>query len=221
MENEQILNAYAELGIKTPNQLYDFTINNNKAHINNRNFNLRNNNSAMEFMAIFLSALDCEVMRLFFEKNDGSKDYQTFRHWFVAFSNGGEWFFYEPNLNGYQGQYSFKTYDELIYVVTNKLNSLTENPEQKTFSLYEISPLTKFSFKENVADSKKGVEVFVNDHMNLEITDTPSEISEKENVYDHRSDYVRSMRFFIIAFIITVVVCLVVLWATTIAEKYL
>ncbi len=221
MENEQILNDYTKIGIKTPNQLYDFTIKNNKAHVNGRNFNLRNNNSAMEFMALFLSASDYEVMRLFFEKNDTSKDYQTFRHWFVAFSDGKEWFFYEPNLIGYQGQYSFKTYDELIYVVTNKLNSLTENPEQKNFSLYEIAPLTKFSFKENVTESKNGIEVFVNDHMDFHIDDDPSKISEKENVYDHRSDYARSIKFFIAAFIITVVVCLLVLWATAIAEKYL
>ena len=221
MEKEQILKNYSDLGINTPDELYDFINKNKTATINNRNFNLRRDNSTMEFMAIFLEALDYKVTRLYFEKNASSDLYKTFTHWFLAFSKDDEWFFYESNLDGYMGQFTFATYDELIYVVTNQLNSLTENSDQKNFSLYEIAPLTKFSYKENMKESKNGVEVFVNDRMKFDIADKPSEISDRENVYDHQSDYVRSIRFFVVAFVITVVVCLFVLWATTTAEKFL
>lgn len=209
MNNKEILKEYAEIGIKSPDDLYDYIISNDQATINNTNFNLSCSNEVIEFMASFLSALKYKVIRLYFEKklDDGKK----FSHWFLIFKNGNRWYYFEPVLEEFRGQFGFDAYNEILFFIVDKLNQLY-NAENKTYILKEISSLSNNNLDDNIKQSLNGTDVFISNYItpkkksNEKVIDSNNVLSLLKNLYLKISNY---DLFYI--FITLLIVCIIIM----------
>ncbi len=217
MDNNEIIKQFSNLGIKNNNDLYEYIVNNQKASLNKRKFDLTRSNETIEFMALFLTATNHEVTRFYFEKANHNDSSEKFRHWFIGFMEEEKWCYYEPILKNSLGQFSFDTFDEFLFFASNKLNDAFDKGNTK-FSIMEIEPLNNESLDDDIKQSQNSPEVFINLSKSSVIEDAPADISEKENVDTHKNTYLRSLTFFIIAFVVTLVICLLVLFVTSLVE---
>lgn len=158
MNNKEILSEYAKIGINSPDELYDYAINNDEVTINNSKFNLSCSNEVIEFMAIFLSASKYKLIRLYFEKE--LENGENFRHWFLILNNGDRWYYFEPVLEQFRGQFGFDSYNEILFFIVDKLNQLY-NTENKHYILKEISSLNTRDLDNNIKQSLGGTDIFV------------------------------------------------------------
>ena len=211
MNNENVLRNYYNLGINSQDNLYDYVCNNTEAVIDERRFNLTKSNESIEFMAMFLEALNLKVVRLYFSNN---KEENQLNYWFLAFNNGFKWFFYEPSLEGIKGSYSFDDFEELVRFVTSKVIGLTEgNVDSNSYlnySLKEIEPLQNFMLRQDIKQSNNGKDIPFYDNLNInnEIVD-----SEKvETVVEDNEDIKRQGKFFFLGFIPTLLIGFGLLW---------
>lgn len=158
MNNKEILSEYAKIGINSPDELYDYAINNDEVTINNSKFNLSCSNEVIEFMATFLSASKYKLIRLYFEKE--LENGQIFRHWFLILNHGDRWYYFEPVLEQFHGQFGFDSYNEILFFIVDKLNQLY-NIENKHYILKEISLLNTRDLDDNIKQSLSGTDIFV------------------------------------------------------------
>lgn len=158
MNNKEILSEYAKIGINSPDELYDYAINNDEVTINNSKFNLSCSNEVIEFMATFLSASKYKLIRLYFEKE--LENGENFRHWFLILNKGDRWYYFEPVLEQFHGQFGFDSYNEILFFIVDKLNQLY-NAENKHYILKEISLLNTRDLDDNIKQSLSGTDIFV------------------------------------------------------------
>lgn len=213
MNENLIINKYSKIGLNTQNGLFSFMRENKNCEFDGIVYNFNNSNECMEFMARFCETLGFEVKRLFLE--NGSN-----KHWFLVFSNGINWFYYEVCLKEISGEYSFQNYDDLIsFAVTNIIKSFeglksTNNSNINAFDDYtlrEIAPLKDFDIDSNVLLSRKGKEILVWNELNG--ADDYNRISKKTE----SDDFVSNQKsftwiFFIGGFILTLMLGIILIW---------
>lgn len=189
MIRKKVLNLFRKINIKSTNDLYDFIVENSFVTIGEKEFDLNNSKETVDFMALFLEAAGFDLIRFCFEKADNI-------YWFLAFYDGKNWFYFEPNLKDIGGQFSFINYSELIFFVTQRLNEYFGEKEEK------------YVLKEFM-NGDEGIEVFVNEKMTF----------DKDAFYNSKvqSPFMRGMRdfknfeLFLFAFFVTLGICLIVL----------
>ena len=144
---------------------------------------------------MFVSALGYNSVRLNFSKKD-------FSHWFLAFNNGENWFYYETVLKDNTGQYSFLTYNELIFFITNMLNAYSGN-EDDTYVLKD--------FKDGDDVESDGVELLVNDSLKL----NPKYEANVKKGISFMSGSVggsnKGIKLFVCGFGLTLLICMILL----------
>ena len=207
MDENLIMNEYSKLGLNTQKSLYDFVLENDSCDVDGIHYNLRKSNECMEFMAKFLGALGFEIKRLYLESDKN-------RYWFLVFSNGINWFYYEAFLKDISGQYSLKNYDDLITFATSKiikslegLNSINEGNIEifDNYTLKEISPLEGFNEEENIFLSRRGNEILFWNNLNtVEDYGKIVKKAEKDNFVSSKDGI--NWFFFIVGFAFTLVV---------------
>lgn len=151
MNKKEILKEFQKLDIKNTADLYDFLLENIEATIKDTHYNLNDSKDTMNFVDTFVTALGYKSIKFNFDKNG-------FNHWFLAFNDGENWLCYETILEDIIGQYSFLTYDELIFCMTNLLNSYKGNSDDKYV-------LKDFQNGEDIESD--GVELLINDSLKL------------------------------------------------------
>lgn len=209
MKRKDVVEAYTNMKIKSPDDLYDYVIKHDEAFINDIRFDLTLSNQVMEFMAIFLSMSKYHLLRLYFEKELSNGE--TFRHWFLILKDGERWYYFEPLLDECKGQYGFDSYNEVMFFVVNKLNH--EFNELNThYILKEITPLTSFGFEENIKQSLDGTDIFINNSL------VPKEkeefkINKIKNFGKKGSNFgFNGVGTFILSFFITIGLCIFITW---------
>lgn len=223
MEKENLLRNYWTLGINSQANLFDFVSNNTEAVVDDRKYNLKKSNECIEFMAGFLEALNFEVFRLYLNKTKDVEEGNIENYWFLAFSNGFKWFYYEPRLEGVKGQYTFSNYDSLTTFAVSRVISFSENNSNlnldiyEKYSLKEIEPLQNFMLRQDIKQSKQGKEILLWDALGKQIDFEQrvknAEIEEIEN-RDNRISRVekRQGKFFWLGFIPTLAIGIGLLW---------
>ena len=151
MNKKKILNEFKKVNINSTSDLYEFLMENDEAIINGKKYNLINSKDVVILFYIFVSALGLNSVILNFQKD-------CFEHWFLAFKEDNEWYYYETVLKDIAGQFSFLNYDELIFFVSKKLNSYSGSEEDK----YVLK-----DFKDGDDIKSEGVELLVADNLNL------------------------------------------------------
>ena len=224
MDKESILKNYATLGINSQNGIFDFIVNNSEATVGDRHYNLTNSNEIMEFMANFFYSLGFEVIRLYLEKN---ASLQEKRHWFLAFNNGSKWFYYESINEKIKGKHVFSNYNSLINYATAKNIQALENDEAIDFNVYEqyvlkeIISLPNFDLEDDIRISKDGNEILLWNGCGSNDYNVVIKNAEKEEVinrnYNDNAD--RSVLFFVVGFISTLVIGIALVWI--LAQIYL
>lgn len=213
MKNNLVLDEYSKLGINSQTGLYDYMLSHEKATINSIDYNFKNSNETMEFMASFFGALGFEIRRFYLE-NDSK------RHWFLAFSNGFKWFYYETTLKDIVGKYTFKSYNNLIMFALSKiiksLENISDSRDNVTellqgYTLREIQPLSGFDLDENILASKKGKEILV--WGSLSKSEDYDEIIKKAKREEikNRSTII-SILAFVVGFILTLGIGVFLVW---------
>jgi len=109
-------------------------------------------------MATFLSASKYKLIRLYFEKE--LENGRIFRHWFLILNHGDRWYYFEPVLEQFHGQFGFDSYNEMLFFIVDKLNQLY-NIENKHYILKEISLLNTRDLDDNIKQSLSGTDIFV------------------------------------------------------------
>lgn len=195
MNKKEILKQFKNLNIKDMNDLYEFLLNNEEITINNQHYNFHDSKETMNFIHMFVSALGYNSVRLNFSKKD-------FSHWFLAFNNGENWFYYETVLKDNTGQYSFLTYNELIFFITNMLNAYSGN-EDDTYVLKD--------FKDGDDVESDGVELLVNDSLKL----NPKYEANTKKGISFMSGSVggsnKGIKLFVCGFGLTLLICMILL----------
>lgn len=197
MKKKKVLKMFHELNIKSSNDLYDFIVKNGSSTIDGRTFDLNNNKETVDFMALFLEAMDFEFIKFRFEKAD-------YIYWFLVFYDGKKWFYFEPNLKDIGGQFSFINYNELIFFVTQKLNGYFGYKNEN------------YVIKEFMNGDDEGTEIFVNDKMTFDKNDDVKPTVQSSFMRDMR-DF-KDFGLFIFGFVVTLGICLLVLIIITAFE---
>jgi len=193
MNKKTVLKEFKKLNIRNTLDLYDFLMNNSEATINKQQFNLKDSKDVMNFIYMFVSALNWNSVRLNFSK-------EGFEHWFLAFTDGENWFYYETALQDIAGQFSFLSYNELIFFITNKLNAYHGN-ENDNYVLKD--------FQKDDDIESDGVELLVNDSLKL---NPKYEANVKKGIsFMPGSGSNKGIKLFVCGFGLTFVICMVLL----------
>lgn len=210
MNNKEVLREYAKIGINCPDDLYDYIISNKQVSINSVNFDLSCSNEVIEFMAAFLSASKYKVIRLYFEKKLESG--KVFRHWFLILRDGDRWYYFEPILEQFRGQFGFDSYNEILFFIVDKLNQLY-NIENKRYILKEISSLNNKNLEDDINQSLNGTDIFINNSI---VPQKRKKLFDKEDMLKYvkkiGSNFPNYDIFFIFAAILIVGIIIMLIW---------
>ena len=194
VNSSNVLKDFRLLKIKNTNDLYDFVIGNDSVFINGKSFNLNDNIEALEFMSLYFSSFNFDFKRFCFEK-------AGFKHYFLVFFDGDEWFYYEPILKDLMGQFVFVNYDELLFFVTRRLNEYFY--DDSSYILREVN------------DSDE-MEIFVSDRLSLD-----KEYDDKPKV---QSSFIRDMEqyknfyLFFMGFFFTIAFLIFIIWISSLFD---
>ncbi len=197
MNKKDILNEFKKLNIKGSFDLYDFIVANDCVQVGDIFFDLNTSKGSTEFMSLFMQVIGYDYVRFLFKKED-------FNHWFLAFFNGDDWFYYEPFLEKLSGQFVFANYDELLFFVTRRLNDYCGGDKNNYI-------LKDFSSNESLSNG--GTEVFVNDYMTLDKDYDPKPMVQSSFVRE--AEQYKNFLFFIIGFFLMIAILILVFWLSS------
>lgn len=210
MNNKEILKEYSKIGIDSPDDLYDYIISHEQVTINNNKFSFSYSNEVLEFMAAFLSASKYKIIRLYFEKE--LEDGKMFRHWFLILKDGDRWYYFEPVLENFRGQFGFDSYNEILFFIIDKLNQLY-NKNNKRYVLKEISSLINRNLDDNIKQSLNGTDIFISNSI---VPKKNGKGLNKEIILNHikkiNSNFPNYDIFFIFTAILVVGIIIMLIW---------